>query len=139
MKTPLFFCNIIFLILNFLVGGVAKAEIAPGFDSFFKAVKFNCQVIAITQGGSILEKKFTVNQNSKGHGGEDFVFEDGLQKIVGMADGTWMGLEWYVKGKLVAKGLFAQNQNTVESRVLVLFNPAEEDDQLSLDCQKIQK
>lgn len=133
-------CNIIIrvLILSFAFPASGFANIE---DRLFKEVYFDCRIYALLDDvETALEETFKVGfQGRGGHGGEGFEFQDNRQKIVGMADGIWLGLTWWVDGEMVGKTVFAQSHSTVEHRALILYNPKDEDHQLSLDCRRVEK
>jgi len=103
-------------------------------DSFL-VPNYDCQLIVVAKDRSkSFEEKFQADYFSGSHGGRPLTFEKGNQKVVLQASNNWLSLDWYRGGQLVAAGLTASSEPTTGSRALILMNPRNTDEQISLDC-----
>ena len=103
-------------------------------DSFM-VPNYDCQLIVVAKDSSkSFDKKFQADYASGSHGGRALTFENGSEKVVLQASNNWLALDWYRDGKLVAAGLTASSDPYLGSRALILMNPRDTEEQISLDC-----
>lgn len=97
---------------------------------------YNCQVILIVENeNEVIHEKFMADFASGSHGGREYVFEKGPQTVIVMASNNWMAVQWERADKIVAAGHFAISKPTLDfHRVVLLLNPKNPNEQVSLDC-----
>jgi hypothetical protein len=101
------------------------------------APTYSCQVILIAtdlpQGS--LTFKYTVSPTNVGsHGGQEFPFAAGTHKISAISNDRWLGITWTKAGVLVASSVFARSEVNQGSMALIIYNPQNPEEQVSLDC-----
>jgi hypothetical protein len=137
-------CNIIIIgiLFSFEAGAQNSAEVSlPKVleNKIFKPVHFNCRIYAVVSSPTDeIEKEFKVSLKGSPHGGDPFSFQSARQQVNVTADGTWLVVEWTVDGKVLAKGMVAQSSDLVEHRALVLYNPRDDGEQVSLSCSRVE-
>lgn len=99
----------------------------------------SCTARIVVPGEKIYsEFSFAVGKNGGPHGGQSFEFVEGKHKFDVQADGKWLIMLWKIEQKVVAQSLFLVGPNdTIESRVGIMFNPENTDDQVSVSCSKL--
>lgn len=107
--------------------GTASAEV-PNF--------YSCRVILVAKdiSGGVAEKPFTTMADSGSHGGGGFEFAFEKHKVGILADAKWMAISWMRDGKNVSQATFSSSVANSGAQVLILANPADVDEQVSLDC-----
>ena len=71
---------------------------------------------------------------SGSHGGQIFNLNFGDHKLEVASDGKWLAITWTKKGATVAIATSVRTENVKTSAVLILFNPANPDEQASVNC-----
>jgi hypothetical protein len=137
-------CNVIIIGLIFGFNAEAqnsnKGSLPKRLENkIFKPVHFDCRTYAVVGSPSDeIEKEFKVNLKGESHGGDPFSFQSARQQVNVTADGTWLVVEWTVDGKVLAKGMVAQSSDLVGHRALVLYNPRDDGEQVSLSCSRVE-
>lgn len=103
------------------------------------AVTYVCEVILVASDvpadGGIWKFQTEVKEGS--HGGDPRVFSSGTHEVHVIADGTWLGLSWFRNERKVAESLFVMGpMDRAFHRVGLLYDPADEDAQVSIGCTK---
>ncbi len=92
-----------------------------------------CEVIFITQEVTTSET-FPVSSSSQGHDVPEMTFTAQNHEVTAMADGKWLGLSWRKDTVLVAESISLIRDVTTQPRVLIMYNPANVDEQVSINC-----
>lgn len=103
------------------------------FSADLTGKTLSCTIIVVT-GAETFEKKFSTSPYSQGHSVPEFVAEGKRSKITAMADGKWLGLSWFLDDELIAESISLIRDTIKQPRVLILYNPQNQDEQVSLDC-----
>ena len=69
-----------------------------------------------------------------GHGGESKAFAFQNHHVEVLADGKWLGISWWRNEKLVAESVTVVSVLAEQSRVLIAYNPENQEQQVALDC-----
>lgn len=70
-----------------------------------------------------------------GHGGEPVDIESGPHRVEVSVDGRWRNLVWFKGDSLVAKVITLNEKIYDTQHVVILANPQDDDEQLSLGCE----
>lgn len=112
-------------------------------SDLFKTQKFNCFIIGIldTQDDAGFEFEFEVDikdHHQGSHGGSErtFVFEN--HEVVVVANDRWLGLAWWVDGEKVGESVTLSTATHVQSRVVLLMNPKNDYERVSITCDLIE-
>lgn len=101
-------------------------------------VTYVCEVILVAPRIPASEGvwKFQTDVKAAGsHGGEARLFAYGAHEIQVIADGTWLGLAWFHNEQKIAQGVFVMGpMDRALHRVGILYDPADEDAQVSVGC-----
>lgn len=112
-----------------------SATLGHAQNQSFMVPNYDCQLIVVTSDDSrSFQKKFQADYYSGSHGGRDFTFENGTEKVILQASNNWMSLNWFSGDQLLAAGLSASSEPTMGSRALIVVNPLNSEEQVSLDC-----
>lgn len=96
---------------------------------------YECRlIVAASEPSHSLEKNFMADYASGSHGGREHQFSNGIHEVTLQASNNWMALRWVKNGELVAEGLSAISKASDFDRVMILRNPKNSDEQVSLDC-----
>lgn len=122
----------------------ASAGVGPsagGEPSAVAKTKFNivpnyeCQVIVFVDSTEEhIQRKFMADHASGGHGGREYHFSNETQSVTVMASHNWMAVRWEQKKKLIAEGHFVISKSSDFDRVVLLKNPNNVNEQVTLDC-----
>lgn len=99
----------------------------------------HCEVIVVAKDLSLNEGQVTFDvpfRADKSHGGDPLEFQFRDHKVSVLADGRWLGLNWSLRDQLLAEGVTVIGNPTEEARVLMLYNPADQDESASINCRK---
>lgn len=99
-----------------------------------QAMALQCQVIVVTEEEHI-EENFVAPATSQGHNVPEMTVTGQRHEVTAMADGKWLGLSWRKDGELLAESISLIRDVTSQPRVLLIYNPVNVDEQISLDCQ----
>ena len=125
------------MIFSFLVVPfqVAVAEpITPELVADYK-----CEIILYRQAPAKgFSQVFMSSYSSGSHGGMSQTFGEGLNGgtdvVTVQASNNWMAMNWEQNGKVIANGLAAVSAPSKDYRVMILRNPNNLEEQVSLDC-----
>jgi hypothetical protein len=98
--------------------------------------KYECKVIIVAKdlpNGSDV-KEYVAPALTGSHGGSGFEFTFENHKVGILSDAKWMAISWMRDGKYLAKATFASSLENQGAQVLILGNPADDEEQVSLDC-----
>gem|GEM_PF-1670539 len=96
---------------------------------------YNCEVIAIAgEAKDVLDQKFKADYASGMHGGREYTFENSVQKVTLLASNNWMAVRWEKNGEVIAFGHYATSKPSDDYRVILMLNPKNEEEQVSLEC-----
>ncbi len=121
------------LVLSLLMG----ISIFPVLSNADGEVKnYSCTVIVVADDltdGS-MEKTFDVLGSSASHGGNEILFEAENHEVTLLSNGKWMGISWKRDGELLAETVVARSDENQASQTMIVYNPANVDEQVSLSC-----
>ena len=83
-----------------------------------------------------LEQKFEAPNGSQGHGGPEQNVKGKVNEVITMADGKWLGISWWKNGELIAESINLIRDVIAQPRVLIVYNPKNVEEQVSLDCSQ---
>lgn len=84
------------------------------------------------------EAKFTRPVVAPGeHGGDPLKFTFGVHDVYVVADGKWRSISWWKDGKVIAETMSVTGDTYVTPSVTVVFNPANQEEQVSLGCEPV--
>ena len=93
-----------------------------------------CDAIVYTE-FEVLEKEgVALPLAVMGHGGEPFEVKGEQNEVIFNADGRWLGVDWYQNGEPIAHALFLLSEIIETPRVMLVFNPKNLEEQVSLNC-----
>lgn len=96
---------------------------------------YECQLIVVVDEKSEnMHEKFMADYASGSHGGREYRFNKGPQSVTVMASNNWMAIHWERAGQVIAEGHFAISKPSDFHRVILMLNPKNLDEQVSLDC-----
>ncbi|MES3036689.1 MAG: hypothetical protein V4736_02170 [Bdellovibrionota bacterium] len=101
---------------------------------------YQCEIILATEDIPVEEADwfFEVPAVGPSHGGTPQSFTRANHQVDVSADGHWMTISWQKNNKLVAQGLFVMSPDDyAQNRVVILFNPDGNGEQLSMGCNAI--
>jgi hypothetical protein len=101
--------------------------------SFFNAMAIDCNVIVYTQ-EEVIEKSFKAPMVSEGHDVPEFTFKSTINEVTAMADGKWLGITWSKNNEIIAESINLIRDMIDQPRVLIIYNPKNREEQVSLDC-----
>ena len=102
-------------------------------------VVYDCQVIVVAKDivdGSVTFKYEVTPDNDGSHGGVEFPFSSGPHKVSVLSNGRWLGISWWRNDTLVSEAVFARSEENMGSQALIIYNPADQEEQASVDCSK---
>ena len=114
---------------------VGDAPVTPVLTPIF----YDCQVIIVAKDvvdGSVTFKYQVTPQNNGSHGGIEYPFASGNHKVSVLSNGRWLGISWWRSDVLVAETVFARSEDNMGSEALIIYNPADQEEQVSVDCSK---
>lgn len=97
-----------------------------------------CRIMIVdpTLPGGALEKMVDVPDQASGtHGGEMIVTEVAAHKVEMNADGKWRNITWSKNGAVIARTVTLAELIHRGIFVVILFNPADDEEQVSLGCE----
>ncbi|MCB0407168.1 MAG: hypothetical protein KDD34_03125 [Bdellovibrionales bacterium] len=124
-----------FIIISTSISTSALAQV----DGLFKNNTFDCAVIGFISNDENKGFEFTFqivqNQNSnEAHGGKERSFTYKNHEVTVVANDKWLGLAWWINNKKIGETIYVHTDPNVSSRTLLLMNPLNDEDQLSLNC-----
>lgn len=72
--------------------------------------------------------------SDQSHGGTPYEFKAGDHSVNVLADGKWRGISWWRGGQLIAEALTAGVQPHKGNSVFIVYNPANQEEQVQLGC-----
>lgn len=119
-----------------MISNWAHADIT---DKLFKSKVIDCFIIGALDedenSGFDFNFSVSVNDANRGsHGGEEKTFEYKNNKVVAVANDRWLGLAWWVGDKKIGETVTLSTSLDSKSRVLVLINPENEYERVSITC-----
>jgi hypothetical protein len=98
--------------------------------------KYQCKVILMARDlpNEYAEQAFVAPAMSGSHGGQGREFQFENHRIGILSDAKWMAISWEHNGKTVSRATFASSLENQGAQVLILSNPADDEEQVSLDC-----
>ena len=94
-----------------------------------------CNVIVYTD-SETLEKSFNAPKYSEGHKVPEMSLSGKANEVIVMADAKWLGISWHQSGQLIAESVTLIRDIVSMPRALIIYNPKNTDEQVSLDCEK---
>lgn len=96
---------------------------------------YNCQVILAAESEEeSFEEHFLADYASGSHGGREYEFKRKGHVLTVLASNNWMAIHWEKEGETVAEGHFVVSEAAGFHRVILLINPKNRNQQVSLDC-----
>lgn len=98
---------------------------------------YQCHVLmAVNNSEQNIDEDFQVPRNAGSHGGKGLNFSnsDNSYSLVLLADGKWMGISWWQGETLIGESLFVIAPGESEYRIAIMYNPKDQSEQVSLDC-----
>lgn len=92
-----------------------------------------CNVIIVTD-QEVVEGSFEAPIKSQGHNVPEQTVEGKINKVSAMADGKWLGISWSQNEELIAESINLIRDSISQPRVLIVYNPKNVDEQVSIDC-----
>lgn len=114
----------------FLLAGIL-AHAAPS-DRVYK-----CELVVIAEGvpnGALSQSFERPDSAPGGHGGEYLPFEFGSHIVLVQADGKWRSIYWVNGETVIAHVVTATSQPVAGDQALIVVNPKDEQEQVSLSC-----
>jgi hypothetical protein len=127
---------VLFVVLMLCFASSSQARIPK--DMFQQNI-FDCYIIGIIDDGrnGSFEFDFTVDLNKQGggtHGGDERVFNYEKDEVVVIANDRWLGLAWWRGGRKLGETVNLQTDLSTQSRVLILMNPENDNERVSITC-----
>lgn len=97
------------------------------------ALALECHITVVTD-KETLENTFTALEQSAGHGAAGPAINGQFNRVEVKADGMWLGINWTQDGELVAESISVIGSSSEKARVLIVYNPKNNNEQVSLDC-----
>lgn len=124
-----------------LLPQLASADVV---SDLFKSQKFNCYIIGILDkqddDGFEFDFEIEINDGSRGtHGGPERSFKFKNHEVVVVANDRWLGLAWWVNGKKIGESVTLSTATNAQSRVVLLMNPKNEYERVSITCDLIEE
>ena len=104
--------------------------------------EFLCNIILYSEDDQeMIDTKITIKDKAASHGGPYKLLTSvgGVNQIRFAIDGRWIKLQWYVSQKLVAAGIMVISDSVAVHRGVILYNPSNLEDQLSVGCEPVDK
>ena len=95
----------------------------------------DCEVLIITD-QEFVEGTLEAPSASQGHNVPEKVIKGESNEVVAMADGKWLGISWKQKGELIAESINLLRDLADQPRVLIVYNPKNTHEQVSISCSK---
>jgi hypothetical protein len=99
---------------------------------------YDCEVIVIAkdllQGSATFKYQTTADRGT--HGGPAYSFSAGIHKVSVLSDGRWLAISWMRGETTVGQATFARNEFNQGSETLIVGNPLDANEQVSVDCTK---
>ncbi len=95
----------------------------------------NCEVLVITD-KEFIEETFIAPVESQGHDVPEMTVTGTNHEVTAMADGKWLGLSWRSNSVLVAESISLIRDVTTQPRVLIMYNPQNTEEQVSINCNE---
>lgn len=96
--------------------------------------QFSCRLIFAGENSSYEKEFLVIHDPAASHGGEPQQFTYLKHTFVVLSDAKWMGLNWRYGDAVLAESVFTQSLDSKDSRVLLVFNPNNTEEQVSLSC-----
>lgn len=121
-----------------LFASIANAQTAiPALSlSDLKPLGFDCRIaMSVDDGTPFFEKTFAVAGDASTQGPPEQLFDaGGGYRLNFMVDSNGFLLTWLRGTSTIAKGLFVWTAGSVKHRVVVLYNPQNDNEQASVNC-----
>lgn len=87
----------------------------------------------------VIDENFTTEASGGTHGGRgaNFASKDGKTQATVAVDGKWIILNWTKNGTMIANIIFVVANPSQESRVAIAYNPANLEEQATLNCEPV--
>lgn len=122
-------------LISILFTGFAASTFAQSETSPF-VPNYECRLMLILEDNKHeeIDEKFLADYGSRGHGGMERIYENGRNKVIVQASNNWMAIQWEQSGKIVTAGHFVISKPSDFHRVVIMMNPKNTYEQVSLDC-----
>ncbi len=97
------------------------------------ALAITCNALIVTD-SEFVEKSYEAPDSSKGHDVPEIIVKGEQNELTVMADGKWLGMSWRQNGELIAESVNLIRVEITQPRVLIMYNPKNTNEQVSLDC-----
>jgi hypothetical protein len=97
------------------------------------AQALSCQLLVITE-QEFIEENFVASSTSQGHDVPEMTVKGAAHEVTAMADGKWLGLNWRKHGEMLAESISLLRDVTGQPRVLLVYNPQNTEEQISINC-----
>jgi hypothetical protein len=124
--------KILSLIIFGLLSTHAMADATPPSTD----LQCHVMVFATDLTNGMAETEYAAPLSSGAHGGKDYAFKFQDHQVAVNSDGKWLNITWVHKGILVAMGTSVRSENVQNAAVMILYNPNNQDEQVSVNCEK---
>jgi hypothetical protein len=104
--------------------------------NFKKIPRYHCNLMVVNADSTVEEKAFDITGPQASHGGDERDFSLGGQDISVQVDSQFINILWRAKDKTVANVMSAVDQHSNASRVLMVKNPENPDQQIQVSCNR---
>lgn len=122
---------ILFATLLFGLGSQAQNQSPPTPETY----DCNLDIFANDLPNQFGETHFkAIGPQVQVHGGPSYDFTFANYKVSVLANSRWRGISWWAGERLIAQTIHAQPNDSLVDEVLILSNPADTDQFISLEC-----
>lgn len=127
-----------------LEGGVMKfiLSICLSFSSIgawgAAPTSYDCDLMILSKDlkDGIFEVNFVRPAIEEGkHGGDPIRYAAGPFEVYLLVDGKWRSVSWWREGKVIAEAITLAQDIYPSDHVVILYNPENREEQVSLNCQ----
>ena len=124
-----------------LLPQMASADVV---SDLFKSQKYSCFIIGILDKqddtGFEFDFEMEINDKTRGsHGGQERTFKFKNHEVVAVANDKWLGLAWWKSGRKIGESVTLSTATNAQSRVVLLMNPKNEYERVSITCDLIEE